>query len=623
MPLKMSKNGADFFQVDDSPESVNQAMAKGYKPYVDMTKDGKEVFTIEGTEDAITAALGKGYKQVDFFNQPKQISTMESYARGIGQGASLGFSDEISGGIESAFTDKTYDQSRDESRAANKQAEKQNPGSYLTGNLVGGLAVPLGAGGAAKTLIGGIASGAATGAATGALSGYGANEKPEDVIGDVVKGGTLGLVLGAGAGTLGHLAKGVTKSGRQALGDEIQAFKRGAKSADVSEIPVWKQADKVWKGFKETIKSSGELEKFRNFLNSSKSNMVSRMVEDGSIPANGERAAKSILDKMSNDDYVMYAYLNGDKDVVKWISDNAAGQGGNYTSEQVQKLMSVPTAERQALRSYNPLDDSRALVPAFDKAQKSIGKAVTKDVSELSKKAASSVDGSGIDDSIGNLIDFHQSSLNDLDSLPAIGGEKKKFVESSMEMIMDGKGPEKWNLDNGVSFPFASGETKFNRLQKAREVLDDGLESYYSRGRKNPSTAERILIDNRREIDSVLKSLDGKKEADLAYIGGKNINQSVFKGVTKNGEIDPFAIKARLGASDRAMSFKDQMERIQDFAKNATDPTAKADAENLLSLYKTTDDKVLQSAQHFLDQCGKLPECHQLERTAQYPSSRY
>lgn len=137
-------------------------------------------------------------------------SKMESGLRGLAQGASLGFADEISGGLESAagslglVPDKTYEQARDESRSAYHAAEKENPGSYLTGQLAGsiaplaipGVGVAKGAGTAAA-----IGKAALTGGVLGGLTGAGASEK--DTMADVAKDALTGAEVGSIAGVVG------------------------------------------------------------------------------------------------------------------------------------------------------------------------------------------------------------------------------------------------------------------------------------------------------------------------------------------------------------------------------------------------------------------------------------
>src|SRR5688572_29503375 len=65
--------------------------------------------------------------------EKEKPSEVESAARGFAQGASFGFADEISGGVESLIGDKTYKQARNESRENFKKAQEANPGSFVAG----------------------------------------------------------------------------------------------------------------------------------------------------------------------------------------------------------------------------------------------------------------------------------------------------------------------------------------------------------------------------------------------------------------------------------------------------------------------------------------------------------
>lgn len=66
-------------------------------------------------------------------------SQLESGVRGLAQGASLGFADEATAGLESLFTDKTYQDALKESRDNYHAAEKANPATYMTGNVAGAV----------------------------------------------------------------------------------------------------------------------------------------------------------------------------------------------------------------------------------------------------------------------------------------------------------------------------------------------------------------------------------------------------------------------------------------------------------------------------------------------------
>lgn len=136
---------------------------------------------------------------------------IESALRGVKQGATLGFGDEITGALESAFTDKTYRQSRDEARANDRAAEEAHPLAYGAGEIGGGIAssfVPgLGAAGAGAKL-GAVAL---RGAAQGALMGVGSSEADltqGDVVGVARDAAVSGALGGATAGIAGKLLHG-------------------------------------------------------------------------------------------------------------------------------------------------------------------------------------------------------------------------------------------------------------------------------------------------------------------------------------------------------------------------------------------------------------------------------
>ena len=138
-------------------------------------------------------------------------SLLEAGVRGAAQGVTFGFGDEISGALESAFTDKTYAQARDEARAANKAAREAHPIGYGLGQIVGGAAVPipgLGLAGAGVGLGARIAANAARGALAGGLTAAGESEADltkaggaEQMVRETAKGGLLGGALGGIIGT--------------------------------------------------------------------------------------------------------------------------------------------------------------------------------------------------------------------------------------------------------------------------------------------------------------------------------------------------------------------------------------------------------------------------------------
>jgi hypothetical protein len=143
----------------------------------------------------------------------------------LGQGASLGFSDELGAAIDTGISklpfgipraveainsigghpglsplDKplTYEQRRDEYRNRNAAFRGESPYASAAGQIAGGVMVSplMGPGAAASTPVRLAAS-----TAEGAVAGVGLNERPEDILKDTATGAGIGL----GAGALGSI----------------------------------------------------------------------------------------------------------------------------------------------------------------------------------------------------------------------------------------------------------------------------------------------------------------------------------------------------------------------------------------------------------------------------------
>lgn len=153
------------------------------------------------------------------------ISELDSAGRGLAQGASFGFADELAGGAEAlwdkaikgdqrALTD-LYKQHRDESRANFDAAEKANPKSFMAGQVGGAIGTALvpGLGEANLAKLG----------AMGAAQGLGAS-KADLTEGDIA-GAARDTAIGGGIGLATGLAgKGIQKllpSAEQAVGSII------------------------------------------------------------------------------------------------------------------------------------------------------------------------------------------------------------------------------------------------------------------------------------------------------------------------------------------------------------------------------------------------------------------
>lgn len=183
----------------------------------------------EADIDGYIASEGTTVDAIRAFKQPatqsekaasiSQPSMLESGIRGIGQGATLGYSDELMGMIGNLYAravrpdlfegqslTETYRQGRDIAREQEAAAKEANPVSYIGGEVAGGL-IPAAMMPAANLTKGAgaggrIANAAATGAGYGAAYASGGSEADltkgqyQQLAEDVGLGGALGGVTG-------------------------------------------------------------------------------------------------------------------------------------------------------------------------------------------------------------------------------------------------------------------------------------------------------------------------------------------------------------------------------------------------------------------------------------------
>lgn len=152
----------------------------------------------------------------------------ESMARGAAQGATLGFADEIAGGVEALWNKakgdptefgKLYQKHRDESRANFRAAQEANPVSYGAGELGGAVATAFVPGlNVAKgaTLAAKVGRAAATGMAAGGLGGAGYSEA--DSATGVIKDAATGAAIGGTVGAAAPVAAQAIQRGARSMG---------------------------------------------------------------------------------------------------------------------------------------------------------------------------------------------------------------------------------------------------------------------------------------------------------------------------------------------------------------------------------------------------------------------
>lgn len=210
--------------VDVPADRLHEAVTDGLQPLGDMdlyNPESKGKVTIPAAK--IGEALGDGLLAYGSHAQKtSDVGYMESAARGVAQGASLGFADEITGLLESLGTDKTYQQARDESRENYQLAHEANPKTSIAGELAGGLAgafVPgmnLAKGaGALRTAAHNVALGGAAGL------GYSQADLTKGETGQVAEDVGKGALLGGVAAPIVGKAFGLAGKGLGAAGGLI------------------------------------------------------------------------------------------------------------------------------------------------------------------------------------------------------------------------------------------------------------------------------------------------------------------------------------------------------------------------------------------------------------------
>lgn len=178
---------------------------------------------------------------------------LDAGARGVAQGLTANFGDEIRGLVEAsganpddpaslvklisgalkywtgdADAKKRYEETVKREREINKAAEEQHPVASTVGNIAGAIALPIGAAGQAATLPGRMAAGAGVGAALGGAAGVG-----EGV--GAVDSASRGLVGAAAGGALGGVAPAAIEGavrGARAAATPIANAVRGVRNVD-------------------------------------------------------------------------------------------------------------------------------------------------------------------------------------------------------------------------------------------------------------------------------------------------------------------------------------------------------------------------------------------------------
>ena len=173
---------------------------------------------------------------MDMSKKPDK-GALDAGARGVAQGLTANFGDEIRGLVEASGANpddpasltklihgalkywsgdteakKTYDETVKRERDLTKTAEEQHPIASTVGNIAGAVALPIGAAGQAATLPGRMAAGAGVGGVLGGLAGAGEGDGAVDRIS---RGATSAAIGGTLGGAAPAVIEGVVRGARK------------------------------------------------------------------------------------------------------------------------------------------------------------------------------------------------------------------------------------------------------------------------------------------------------------------------------------------------------------------------------------------------------------------------
>ena len=413
--------------------------------------------------------------------QPKKfISPTESTLRGLAQGASLGFADEITGGLE-ALSDvvlgpKTisdlgsqYAQRRDESRAAYDAAKEYNPKAYMgaeIGGAIGTAFVPgLGALNAAKGA--GLGTVMAKGALQGGLTGLGGSSA--DDVSEMALDTAKGTALGAGGGAAGYgLGKAVG-----GVADSLADSKVGQyllqKYKDVSgSVANTLQDTAEWQGARALGLERGT----RNKLTTQQTKDIGRQaLDEGMLQYKNLIPFVGGTDKLVKANEAIKTGAMADRDAVYKLIDEAGASQFN-PAEVSKKVMKKILSDRNENLLNPNYKDTQELI---ERLRPEIENILSRGNDNIPMSEAQN-----LVSSIGEKSRFDKTRTNDTQKmLQDIYGVVRKEINSSAEQagqILDNAGPTRLGQAGAPSGPglrqtVEQANKKFSVAKNAEKLL--------------------------------------------------------------------------------------------------------------------------------------------------------
>lgn len=454
----------------------------------------------------------------------------------LGQGALLGFGDEIEAGLRTGFgLLGDYDKTVGDVRSNVKDFAKENPMTALAAEIGGGL-ITGGVGGAraAGTAVGrkvlekagttGLAAG--IGAAEGAIAGVGAGEDAASrTVGGLVGAGAGGVLGGAAPAAVGAIKSGVNRV-RSTVSD-----KAARDIADIKALQAIEEAnmtpEKVISGLDET-RASGVTDSMIPDVAGDATRGLARGASTVSGEGRGvaqkaldERAA-NMGDEIANDVGNVLAGGKSATDALDEIATRQAANAGNdydaafnidgapvrvEVGDQLKRLFSLPAFDEAVEQARNLAKFDGVEIPSAD---------------DLIK-------GGRIDDLSLQELHYVKMGLDEVMGLGKRGqaktsigrGTERKLKEARAEFIgiLDDAAP---NIDGESAYKTA--RNKFAGDARLREAIEDG-EGFFKMKPDELEAKVGKMTDSEKEAfrigvaQAVRNSVDNT--ADLADAGKK------------------------------------------------------------------------------------------------------
>lgn len=494
----------------------------------------------------------KPFEVVSEPRERRSLSPVESGLYGAAQGASFGFSDELTGAAKALFAPgkfkENYPKFRDENRAAIDAAKEDNPSSFMGGDLAGTVATSLIPGASfllpakGASTVANIGRAALGGAVTGAgLSNSSPTESfdsASNLASDVASGAALGAVTQGALKKVGDLISSIRPDALKKFAASKAAKAAGAMTKDFSNskdnlesvgrelldkkiVTAFASLDDVMKRSKDVKNKAGQ--EIGDIL--SKADDVVKTAEDvienGYLPEANRILAKTHI----ADNYKVSMQNIANRIQSELVEPNTSNP---FLKGEVSKLSKL--AEDFASKSSKSLSEARNMKTAAGK----LVKFNSDTVPEAFKKQAYGIIASEIENVVGKVANLEKTLIqND----PTIEASLQKAYPDLLTSFK--KANEEYGAAEGVRKMAKSrlGATQSNRGVSLTDTIMAG--AGIAGGGPVQGLALGALNKLGRKYGATLQAVGADKLADILAKSPNSLGRfgAMLEDAAKNGPI--------------------------------------------------------------------------------------